>query len=400
MKKEIPPTNGLTVELSDLFSFNSSMDLATQLSQLLNIPKPALTCSGTVALIIALQTLQKKQPNRQQVIIPAWTCPLVALAIEKIGLIPILCDVEQANLNLDLCQLQRLTNTNTLAIVVTHFAGLVYNFSLVQEIAQHYQTFIIEDAAQSMGATVSQQSVGLIGDIAFFSMAFGKGLSSAEGGVLFSRHADLHQDLIDNAKKLPVLRYWEIKRCFELIGYSFLYQPTALTWLYGNPLRKALNNHDEIAAVGDDFDLNSIPVHQLGKWRSQVAMRASKRLPVHWQQARTRAKKRIAQLQLLPNLHVFDESENTLATFPFLICYVENKVFTQKILDQVWKEGLGITQLFVRSISHYPALSHIQADTPNAIQFAAQSFTISNSFWLDDLHFQKIFKVLECILTA
>ncbi|KAF1026971.1 MAG: GDP-perosamine synthase [Acinetobacter bereziniae] len=225
MKKEIPPTNGLTVEFSDLLSFNSSMDLATRLSQLLNIPKPALTCSGTVALIVALQTLRKKQPNRQQVIIPAWTCPLVALAIEKIGLIPVLCDVEQGNLNLNLCQLQRLTNTNTLAIVVTHFAGLAYDFSLVQEIAQYYQTFIIEDAAQSMGATISQQSVGLIGDIAFFSMAFGKGLSSAEGGVLFSRHIDLHQDLLNNVQTLPVLRYWEIKRCLELIAYSFFISP-------------------------------------------------------------------------------------------------------------------------------------------------------------------------------
>lgn len=400
MKKEIPPTNGLTVELSDLLSFHSTMDLATRLSQLLNIPKPALTCSGTVALIVALQTLQKRQPNRQEVIIPAWTCPLVALAIEKIGLIPILCDLEQASLNLDLCHLQQLTNTNTLAIVVTHFAGLVCDFSLVQEIARHYQTFIIEDAAQSMGATVSQQSVGLIGDIAFFSMAFGKGLSSAEGGVLFSRHIDLHQDLINNVKKLPVLRSWEIRRSLELIGYSFFYRPTALTFLYGNPLRKALNNHDEIAAVGDDFDLNSIPVHQLGKWRSQVAMRASKRLPEHWQHARTRAKKRIAQLKLLPNLHVFDEFTNTRATFPFLICHVDNQVLTEKILGELWQEGLGITRLFVRSISHYPALSHIQADTPNAIQFAAQSFTISNSVWLDDQHFQSIFKVLERILSS
>lgn len=400
MKKEIPPTNGLNIEFKDLFIFDPRVDLSIYLAHLLNIPKPSLTCSGTVALIIALQTLQKSQPQRTQVIIPAWTCPLVALAIEKIGLTAVLCDLEPHKLNFDLLQLQQLTNTNTLAIVVTHYAGIAYDFSLVQEIAQHYQAFIIEDAAQSMGTKIYQQSVGLIGDVAFFSLAFGKGLTSAEGGVLFSRHLKINQQLSERSAQLPVLNKWETKRCLELIGYSLLYRPATLTWMYGRPLRTALNNDDEITAVGDNFDLSSIPIHQLGKWRSQVAAHASTRLQQHWNHARIRAKKRISQLKLLPHLHVFDESENTQATFPFLICYVENEILCQKILDELWCSGLGITKLFVRSISHYPALSHIQACTPNATKFATHSFTISNSAWLDNHHFQIIFKVLERILTS
>lgn len=105
-------------------------------------------------------------------------------------------------------------------------------------------------------------------------------------------------------------------------------------------------------------------------------------------------------LRLLPNLHIFDEQINTQATFPFLICFVENERLCQKILDELWCSGLGITKLFVRSISHYPALSHIHADTPNATRFAAQSFTISNSAWLEEDDFQIIFKVLEKILTT
>jgi dTDP-4-amino-4,6-dideoxygalactose transaminase len=137
MKKEIPPTNGLTINFRDLFPSARQTDLSTYLSHLLNIPQPSLTCSGTVALILALQTLEKRQPQRKQVIIPAWTCPLVALAIEKIGLTPVLCDIETNSLNFEIQQLQQLTNANTLAIVVTHFAGLVYDFSLVQEIARH-----------------------------------------------------------------------------------------------------------------------------------------------------------------------------------------------------------------------------------------------------------------------
>ncbi len=402
MKKEVPPTNGLTIEFRDLFTSHCTIDLATRLSQLLNIPKPALTCSGTVAFIIALQTLQNHsfKSQKNQVIIPAWTCPLVALAIEKIGLIPVVCDLEINGLGFDLDHLKQLINENTLVIVVTHFAGLAYDFSAIQEIAGLNQIFIIEDAAQAMGTTIHQQSVGLMGDVAFFSMAFGKGLTSAEGGVLFSKHTELHQALHDNAEKLPELFGWELKRSFELIGYSLLYRPTSLAWMYGNPLRKALQRNDEITAVGDDFDLNSIPIHQLSTWRSRVASQASTRLTQHWHEARIRAHKRIAQLQLLPNLHVFNESSNSLATFPFIICLVNEAESCQKILDQLWTRGLGITKLFVRSITHYPALSHLKGNTPNAIDFAARSFTISNSVWLDDENFQHIYKVLEDILTA
>ncbi len=405
MKKEVPPTNGLTIEFRDLFTSHCTIDLATRLSQLLNIPKPALTCSGTVAFIIALQTLQNhsfksKQTQKNQVIIPAWTCPLVALAIEKIGLIPVVCDLEINGLGFDLDRLKQLINENTLTIVVTHFAGLAYDFSAIQDIAQQNQTFIIEDAAQSMGTTIQQQSVGLVGEIAFFSMAFGKGLTSAEGGVLFSKHADIHQALHENAQKSPQLFGWELKRSIELIGYSLLYRPTSLTWMYGNPLRKALQENDEITAVGDDFDLDSIPIHQLGTWRSHVASQASTRLTQHWHEARIRAHRRIAQLQLLPNLQVFDEEINTQATFPFIICLAKDAESCQKILDQLWTCGLGVTKLFVRSIIHYPALSHLKGNTPNAVDFAARSFTISNSVWLDEASFQHIYKVLEDILTA
>ena len=400
MKKEIPPTNGLSIELRDLFSFKKETDLSTQLSHLLNIPKPALTCSGTVAFIVGLETLQEIHPHKNQVIIPAWTCPLVALAIEKIGLMPIICDIEIDRLGFDIHQLKQLINANTLAIVVTHFAGLAYDFTQVQEIAKASHTFIIEDAAQSMGTTIQQQSVGLIGDIAFFSMAFGKGLTSAEGGVLFSQHAEIHQKLHENSKNLPVLRNWEIKRSFELIGYSLLYRPSSLAWIYGNPLRTALTNNDEITAVGDDFDLDSIPIHQLGKWRSQVASNASTRLVQHWKDAQNRAQKRIAQLQLLPNLHIFTETPTTQATYPFLICLVNDAITCKSILNQLWMSGLGITKLFVRSITQYPALAHLQANTPHATSFAERSFTISNSVWLDEESFQKIFKILEHILTA
>jgi len=77
-QREIPPTAGLPLRWQDLF--NLSGNLARDLAQQLDIPLPALPCSGTAALIMALRVLQQRSPGRTELIVPAYTCPLVALA--------------------------------------------------------------------------------------------------------------------------------------------------------------------------------------------------------------------------------------------------------------------------------------------------------------------------------
>ena len=395
MQFELPPTAGLPINLGDLRN-TKHYSLDTQIAQLLSIPLPAQTCSGTVAFILSLQILQELQPNKNQVIVPAWTCPLVVLAIEKIGLIPIICDLAPNSLAFDLQQLKYAIHNQTLAIVATHFAGLVNSFKEIELIAKQYNCYIIEDAAQSMGALSKGQSVGLQGDIGFFSLAFGKGLTTAEGGLVFSKHPEIHQKLHQKAKQLPTLKYWEIKRCLELIGYYFLYRPSCLPFIYGYSRRKALKRHDEISAVGDDFNLNDIPIHRLGSWRSQVAAQAAIRLPEQWKQLRSQAKRRIKQLQNIPYLYVFTEDINSVGTFPFILLLVDNALRCEKILAELWHSNLGVTKLFVRSISHYPNLAHFNTrTTPHAEQFAARSFTISNSLWMNDAKFEQILNILK-----
>ncbi|MFP3408951.1 DegT/DnrJ/EryC1/StrS family aminotransferase, partial [Pseudomonas sp. SIMBA_065] len=84
---------------------------------------------------------------------------------------------------------------------------------------------VIEDAAQAMGALDDGQSVGLKGDVGFFSMALGKGLTTAEGGVLFSRDPVLHQALHRQSRQdLPFSLRWELQRSAELWGYALLYR--------------------------------------------------------------------------------------------------------------------------------------------------------------------------------
>ncbi len=396
MRKEIPPTDGLPIYFKDLIS--SKKDLAQTISEMLYISKPALTCSGTVSLIISLETLHELEPEKNQVIIPAWTCPLVALAIEKMGLTVILCDLAKDDFNFDFIQLQQKINHKTLAVIATHFAGLYCDITSLREAIQPHQVYIIEDAAQAMGARYQEQSVGLQADIGFFSLAFGKGLTSAEGGIVFSRHPEIHQKLHEKSQALPILKDWEIKRKIELLGYALLYKPSTLSLIYGHPLRKALKSGDEISAVGDDFDQSDIPVHKLGQWRSHVAANAAERLPEHWKHAQNQARHRISKLKQLPHLKIFEEQSQFNSNFPFILLLADDKKITHQILEQLWTQGLGVTKLFVRAIHQYPALSHLKASMPNAESFAERCFSISNSAWLDDDSFEKIYLILQDIV--
>ena len=70
----VPPTAGLPLRLSDLMPWGNA-NFGKALAAWLNVPDVQLECSGTSALMVALRTLKKIAPARNQVILPAYTCP-------------------------------------------------------------------------------------------------------------------------------------------------------------------------------------------------------------------------------------------------------------------------------------------------------------------------------------
>lgn len=402
-RREIPPTAGLPLRWQDLF--NLSGDLARSLAQQLSIPLPALPCSGTAALIMALRALQQRMPERTELIVPAFTCPLVALAAHHcppLRVVP--CDLKPGSIDLDEQQLAQLCNKNTLAIVVTHLAGRIADVDAARRIAAPLDVAIIEDAAQAMGALDEGKSVGLKGDVGFFSMALGKGLTTAEGGVLFSRDAALHQALHQQCQQdLPFSLRWELQRSAELWGYAVAYQPRGLYYVYGKSLRAALAQGDEVAAVGDDFSINDIPLHRLGDYRQKVGAAALARLPEHLRQGRTRALRRVTLLNSLPGVSVLTDSPGQQGTWPFLMVVMPTALTRDAAMAQLWTAGLGVTRLFIHVLPDYPEVAPLLqpgTDISQAQMFAARTLSISNSHWLTDELFEQVLDHLRAIVNS
>ena len=368
------------------------------MADFIHLPAVQITCSGTAAQIITLTTL-KRQSARRKVILPAYTCPLVALAVLHCGLQPVLCDLQLNNFDLDHNQLAALCDENTLAVIATHLGGRVANLTPLLEIARSRGAYVIEDAAQALGATWQGQAVGMAGDAGFYSLAVGKGLTTYEGGVLIAHDAHLRKNLQATAAEIaPSKPLWELHRSVELLGYAALYQPWGLPLAYGLPLRQALKKNALIKAVGDDFS-DDIPLHRVGRWRKAVGANALKRLPEFLDDLQQQAMPRLARLTAIAGIQVMQDAPDdkyTHGTWPFFMVLMPSQAARDAALKTLWGAGLGVSRLYIHALPDYPYLSgrvgqaEVSNTVPNARDFAARMLTVSNSLWLDDNSFERI----------
>lgn len=396
--REVPPTAGLSLRWRD-FLPTRGRTLEAGLAALLQLPPVQIECSGTTALIVALTAL-KRTSSRRSVVIPAYTCPLVALAIQHCGLKPVLCDLRRDHFDLSLQTLESLCDNDTLAIIPTHLGGRIADVAGVKKIAARVGAAVIEDAAQSLGATWQGQPVGTLGDVGFYSLAVGKGLTLYEGGVLVSHDADLRQRLHETSKQIaPYYLTWEIRRLLQLAGYTALYRPFGLRLAYGMPLRRALRKGKLIEAVGDNFSTD-IPVHRVSAWRRTIGANALARLPSFLNALSELAAARKKRLAAIPGVTVMDDPAGSCGTWPYLMVLMPTAQARDAALARLWPAGLGVSRLFIHALPDYPYLAgqFDKLNIPNARDFAARMLTISNSSWLREADFLRICSVLaECV---
>jgi perosamine synthetase len=401
----IPPTAGLPVVLKDFLPGRIRLD--NRLSKLLNIPHPIMCSSGTSALIVALKTIAQDNLQRDTVIVTSFSCPLVVMAIAYCGLKVKLCDTAPNSFDFDFQKLAALASQNTLAIISTHLGGQCADVLKATKIAQTVGAYIIEDAAQSLGADLNAagESVGLGGDIGFFSLSVGKGLTTYSGGVLFAKNNALQKKMAGMAEGLlPASFFLEIKRSVQFFGYFLFYRPFLLPYVYGFAYRKAVRNDDWIRALGERFSIN-IPMHALGLWRQRRAANAVGRLSEYFLKTTAQAEKRVKILESLTGLSVIKNSNGAKATWPFIMVLLPTSVIRDKALGDLNELGLGVTRLYAYALNNYDYLKPYLATLdrqpglfPVAKDFSERLLTISNSLALKDAQFDEIIKIIKSAL--
>jgi dTDP-4-amino-4,6-dideoxygalactose transaminase len=157
------------------------------LEQYLGLPKILLTPSCTHALEMAFLLLSSR-PG-QEVICPSFTFPSTANAFVLRGLKPRFIDVRPDTLNLDETLLESRVSSATIAVIPVHYAGVPCEMDVIMEVARKKHLWVVEDAAQALGARFREKPAGTFGELNAFSFHETKNCICGEGGALAIRDA-------------------------------------------------------------------------------------------------------------------------------------------------------------------------------------------------------------------
>lgn len=153
-----------------------------QLSEYLNIEHVILVSSGTAALHLALLALDIKAGD--EVIVPSYSFPAVANAVELTGATSVFVDITLDDYCIDTKKLEAVISQNTKAIMPVHEFGQSADMKTILNLARKFNLIVIEDAACAIGTKYDGRSVGTLGDLGCFSFHPRKILTTGEGGAI------------------------------------------------------------------------------------------------------------------------------------------------------------------------------------------------------------------------
>lgn len=138
--------------------------------------------NGTAALEVAMQALNIREGD--EVIMPAFTIISCAMAVTKLGAVPVLIDSDPFTWNMKTEEIEAKITDKTKAVMIVHLYGLPVEVDKVLALAKKYNLKVIEDAAEMHGQTYKGRPCGSFGDVSTFSFYPNKHITTGEGGMV------------------------------------------------------------------------------------------------------------------------------------------------------------------------------------------------------------------------
>jgi dTDP-4-amino-4,6-dideoxygalactose transaminase len=211
-------------------------------AELLGVKEAVALSSGTDADILALAVLHDYGAKRgDEVILPALSFVATGNAVLHAGFKPVFVDIDRETLNIDVTQIEGAITERTRAIMPVHLMGKPADMDPILAIARKHGLYVIEDAAEAHGAEYKGKPVGVLADMAAFSLYVAHIISTVEGGIVSTDREDFaevlrslrshgrackcQQCVINSAQQHCPKRFnggngEDIRFIFERIGYS------------------------------------------------------------------------------------------------------------------------------------------------------------------------------------
>jgi dTDP-4-amino-4,6-dideoxygalactose transaminase len=167
-------------------------ELETAFAVALGAPHALAVTNCTAALHMAMLVLGIGPGD--EVIVPSFTFVATVNAIRYVGATPVFTDIAgPADLNLAPAGLEARITKHTKAIIVMHYGGFPCAMDEIGAIARRHQLAIVEDACHGPLSEYHGRKLGTLGDVGCFSFFSNKNISTGEGGMFVTKHADYHR---------------------------------------------------------------------------------------------------------------------------------------------------------------------------------------------------------------
>lgn len=315
------------------------------------------TCNCTSAIHLALLALDIGEGD--EVIVPDISWVASAAPVHYVGARPIFADIDKKNWCLSPEAFEKSITKKTRAVIVVDLYGNMPEMQEIAKIARRNKIYIIEDAAQAMGAEYKKKKAGTFGDIGVFSFNATKLMMSGQGGALVTDNKRYYQ----RAKKLShhgMIDYSSKTFWSEEIGFN--YQWTNMQ--------------------------SALALAQLRRIEELVA---KKRMAFQWYYKR---------LSRIKGIELNFEAKNTKSTFwiPTAIVDPKYNIKKEEIMAKLKRYDIA-TRPFFYPISSMPAYRHycsgenMRRINPVAYEISFYGISFPSSFSLTEREVDYICKI-------
>lgn len=177
-----------------------------------------------------------------EVIVPAYTCSVVAHAVALSGNRPVFVDIDPSDYNMNLDLFRDAITADTRAVVATHLFGYPLELDRVEtlvadaEARYGHKIWLIQDCAHSFGASWHGRPVGSSGDVALYAFNISKTMTAIFGGMLTFRDSELADTVRawrDREFRQPGVFKSLLRRAYLFAAYCAFLEPvyTVTHWL-------------------------------------------------------------------------------------------------------------------------------------------------------------------------
>ena len=163
-------------------------ELTQAVARLFAVPHVFLHGSGREALTTIFTALRTLHPEHDLVLLPAYGSFSLPSAVVKAGCRVGLYDVNPDTLTPCIDSVQAALGPRTLAVVACHQFGFPFDLAPLEDMCRKRGTYLVDDAAQALGAQVAGKQAGTMGDVGIFSLSRGKNITSIAGGISLTRN--------------------------------------------------------------------------------------------------------------------------------------------------------------------------------------------------------------------